>query len=104
MCGPFEGLSETDSREIMRLNEGERGQYNKMRDVSDLRTQFQCEYRFHLKQRLGETLTEAGVFGSILHNLLSEHSISPEGNRGNRTVPLLIIIMTLMVGILWILW
>ncbi len=75
-----------------------------MREVSDLRTQFQCEYRLYLKQKLGESLSDAGVNGSILHKLLSEHSISPEGNRGNRVLPLLIIIMTLMVGILWILW
>ncbi len=75
-----------------------------MREVSDLRTQFQCEYRLHLKQKLGESLSEAGVTGSILHKLISKHSISLEDNGGNRIVPLLIIIMTLIAGIFWILW
>jgi hypothetical protein len=88
----------------MKLNEVERRQNSKMREVSDLRTQFQCDYRLHLKQKLGESLSEVGVTGSILHKLISEHSISLEDNGGNRIVPLLIIIMTLMAGIFWILW
>lgn len=88
----------------MRLHEYERGQNNKMRDVSDLRTQFLCEYRLHLKQKLGESVLEASVTGSILHNLKSEQSISPREKSSNRLIPLLIIIMTLIAGILWILW
>ena len=88
----------------MRLNEVERGLYNKMREVSDLRTQFQCEYRLHLKQKLGESASKASVTGSILHRIVSEQSISREHKRGNRLFPLLIMIVTLIAGLLWILW
>lgn len=84
----------------MRLTKVERGQNNKLREVSDRRYQFQCEYRLHLKQELGEIASEASVIGLILHKLLSGHSISPEDNKGNRVLPLPIIIMTLIAGIL----
>ena len=88
----------------MRLNETERGPYNRMREVSDLRTQFQCEHRLHLKQKLGESPSEASTTGSMLHRLVSNQTASPKDKSGNRLVPLLIIIVTLIAGMLWILW
>ncbi len=88
----------------MRLNEVEKRPYNMMRDVSDLRIQFQCEYRLHLKQKLGESVSEAGVTGSILHRLISSQIASREGKRRHRLLPYLFIIVSLIAGILWILW
>ena len=88
----------------MRLNETERGPYNRLREVSDLRTQFQCEYRLHLKQKLGESSSEASTTGSVLHRLVSNQTASRNDKNGNRLVPLLIIIVTLIAGMLWILW
>ncbi len=88
----------------MRLNDTERGPHNKMREVSDLRIQFQCEYRLHLKQKLGGSSSKASTMGSILHRLASDHTVSPDEKSGNRMVPLLIIIVTLISGMLWILW
>ncbi len=88
----------------MRLNETVKTPRNTMRDVSDLRIQFQCEYRLHLKQKLGESVSEAGVTGSILHGLISSQMASREGWRGHRLLPYLIIMVSLIAGILWILW
>ena len=88
----------------MRLTDTERGPYIKMREVSDLRTQFQCEFRLHLKQKLGGSSSKASTMGSILHRLVSDQTVSPDEKSGNRLVPLLIIIVTLIAGMLWILW
>jgi len=86
----------------MRLDETERISPSHLREVSDLRTQFQCEYRLYLKQKLGETPSEASIMGTILHDRMS--GVSQTAHRGGRTLPLLVIIMTLIVGLLWILW
>jgi len=88
----------------MRLNETERGSHSKLREVSDLRTQHQCEYRLHLKQKLGGSTSKASVMGSILHGRISDQSRSQREEKGVRILPLLIIIVTLIAGLLWILW
>jgi hypothetical protein len=89
----------------MRLSEAEKGPYYKMREVSELRTQFQCEYRLYLKQKLGNTHSLASVTGIKLHRRVF---IQPDGQSvektENRLVPLLIIIVTLIAGLLWIFW
>ncbi|MHA1943270.1 MAG: hypothetical protein ACW96M_02635 [Candidatus Thorarchaeota archaeon] len=88
----------------MRLTDAERGPNNKMREVSDLRTQFQCEFRLHLKQKLGGSSSRASTMGSILHRLVSDQTVFHDEKNGNRLVPLFIIIVTLIAGLLWILW
>ncbi len=87
----------------MRLSDAEKGAYDTMRDVSELRTQFQCEYRLHLKQKLGDTHSQASVTGTELHRRVSTQSDSRHGEETeNRLVPLLIIVVTLVAGFLWI--
>ena len=89
----------------MKLTDTEREPFHGLRDVSDLRIQFQCEYRLHLKQELGNTSTPASVAGTKFHQLLSSQNDIPKTENGkNRFVPLLIIIITLVVGTLWIIW
>jgi hypothetical protein len=105
MCGPFVGLPETILRPTMRLSDAEKGPYHKMREVSSLRTQFQCEYRLHLKQKLRQTHTLASVTGTELHRRVSIQSEFQHVEKTeNRLLPLLIIILTLIVGFLWIFW
>ena len=87
----------------MRLSEAEKGQFHKMRDVSELRTQFQCEYRLHLKQKFGDTHSKASIAGTELHRRVSTPSVSrPVETTEHRFVPLLIIIVTLIAGFFWI--
>ncbi|MGY5863081.1 MAG: hypothetical protein RTV41_00610 [Candidatus Thorarchaeota archaeon] len=88
----------------MKLNETERGSYSKMREVSDLRTQYICEHRLHLRQKLGEDSSKASVMGTILHSRISDQTRSQQKKKGVRLLPLLIIIVTLIAGLLWILW
>ncbi|NHI88656.1 MAG: hypothetical protein EAX87_03975 [Candidatus Thorarchaeota archaeon] len=89
----------------MKLTDTEKEPFHGLRDVSDLRTQFQCEYRLRLKQATGNTSTPASVAGTRFHQLLaSQTDIRKTENGKNRFVPLLIIIITLLVGTLWIIW
>lgn len=89
----------------MRLTDAEKGPFHKMREVSELRTQYQCEYRLHLKQKLGDSHSRASVTGTELHRRVSTQSDKSHlRNNENRLVPLLIIVVTLIAGFLWILW
>lgn len=89
----------------MRLTDAEKGPFHKMREVSELRTQYQCEFRLHMKLKLGDTHTRASVAGIELHRRVSMQSDKQHtGNNENRLVPLLIIVVTLIAGFLWILW
>lgn len=87
----------------MKLSDAEKGTYHTMRDVSELRTQFQCEYRLHLKQKFGDKHSQASITGTELHRRVSAQSDSRYVERTeNRYVPVLIIIVTLIAGFLWI--
>jgi hypothetical protein len=88
----------------MKLKEVDRGPENRLREVSDLRTQFQCEYRLLLKQRIGDSLSDASVTGTVLHRLVSDQTPSSVEREGTRIVPLLIIVVAIILGVLWILW
>lgn len=54
--------------------------YKSMRDISDLRIQYFCEYRYHLKLKEGNSSTLASIRGEYLHSkvkdLGSRHSIT----------------------------
>ena len=89
----------------MRLNEAEKGRYYKIRNVSELRTQYQCEYRLHLKHKLGNSQTPASVTGTELHQrVLMKSDNRKVENSGSQLMPLLVIVVTLIVGFLWIFW
>jgi hypothetical protein len=87
----------------MRLTEAERGLHYRMREVTDLRIQFLCEYRLQLKQEVGDIRTEASVVGMNLHQHVSMLAVKQsQTKRTNRFIPLLIFILTLIFGFLWI--
>ncbi len=89
----------------MRLTDTEKGPFYEMREVSDLRTQYQCEYRLHLKRRFGEVHSSASVTGNMLHQQVSNKSEEQHLERMERNLlPLMIILLTLIVGFMWILW
>ncbi|MGD9395760.1 MAG: hypothetical protein PVJ05_04980 [Candidatus Thorarchaeota archaeon] len=89
----------------MRLTDAEKEPFYKMREVSELRTQFQCEYRLHLRQRIGDSHSIASVTGTDLHRRVSVKSDRQQTMKTkNRLVPLLIVIVALIAGLLWILW
>lgn len=89
----------------MRVTEAEKGQFSRMRDVSDLRTQFQCEYRLHLEQKFGNSHSSASTMGTELHRLVSKKPNNRKQQKNdNRWIPLIIIILTLVAGFLWIFW
>jgi len=86
----------------LRLTEDERTSFSRFREVSELRTQFQCEYRLHLVQRQGNAVTKASIDGTVLHSLMSTIMIhEPEGTRW---MPILGIIVVVVIGIIWIVW
>jgi hypothetical protein len=89
----------------MRLTDAEKEPFRKMREVSELRTQFQCEYRLHLTKKYGDSYSQASVTGSELHHLVSIQSSCQHVVRiEDQLVPFLLFIITLIVGILWIFW
>ncbi|MFW9808626.1 MAG: hypothetical protein ACFFE6_04505 [Candidatus Thorarchaeota archaeon] len=88
----------------MKLKEVDRRPENWLREVSDLRTQFQCEYRLLLKQRVGDSSSDAGVTGTVLHRLVSDQVPSLADSKETKIVPLLIIVVAIVLGVLWILW
>jgi hypothetical protein len=71
------------------------------RDVSDLRTQFQCEYRLYLKQKLGTTSTGAAHVGSRLHEQVKLSAKSGKDQSGLFRVA--IVLLTILAAVLWIL-
>ncbi len=88
----------------MRLTDEEKQPFHKMREVSELRTQFQCEYRLLLKQRFGPSLSQARVAGIELHKHISvQQDQQCLEKKESRLLPLLIFLVTLIAGILWIL-
>ena len=86
----------------MRISESERTQFSRFREVTDLRIQFLCEYRLFLQQKLGEERTKASIEGERLHVELDRESQRdiPE----TQIIPLGIIVLTVIIGLLWILW
>ena len=73
----------------------------KYRTVSELRTQFQCEYRLYLKQKHGNQSSQASRRGTMLHDQGSSQILNYPS--GNGLVKFLIIILTAFAGILWVL-
>ncbi|UCH03623.1 MAG: hypothetical protein JSW05_08465 [Candidatus Thorarchaeota archaeon] len=79
------------------LRNARQGRY---RDVSELRVQFLCEYRLHLKWNLGERISDASVGGTNLHQyvpLQAEHVQTP-----NMAIRITVLIMTVLAALLWI--
>lgn len=86
----------------MRISEDELSSFSKFRDVSDLRTQFQCEYRLYLKQKYGDIRTKASIEGELLHSIFEQENEIQQSH--NRMIPAIIIILTIIVSLIWILW
>jgi hypothetical protein len=87
----------------MRLSDAEKGPHHRMREVSELRIQYQCEYRFHLKQKFRDSHADASIAGAKLHQRMSTQADSQHvENTEHRLAPLLIFVVTLIAGFLWI--
>jgi len=70
------------------------------REVSDLRTQFQCEYRLYLKQKIGATATRAALMGSRLHEQIN---LNPEVNRQRgKTFRIAVLLLTILAAVFWV--
>ncbi|MHA1928910.1 MAG: hypothetical protein ACTSV2_10095 [Candidatus Thorarchaeota archaeon] len=72
----------------------------KYRTVSELRTQFQCEYRLYLQQKHGNQSNQASRRGTMLHDQSSSQILNYSSSNG--LVKILIVILTAFAGILWI--
>jgi len=84
----------------LKLTEDERTSFSKFRNVSDLRVQFICEYRFYLQEKLGQRDTRASIDGSRLHDSVAtaENNLQEQ----HQIIPLFIIIAAIIIGYLWI--
>ncbi|KXH73268.1 MAG: hypothetical protein AM326_00535 [Candidatus Thorarchaeota archaeon SMTZ-45] len=71
------------------------------RDVSELRIQFQCEYRFYLKQKIGDKSSFACREGSKLHQDIGMNSIVTQ--TPHPFLMALIVIVIVAAAILWVL-
>jgi hypothetical protein len=68
--------------------------------VSELRIQFQCEYRFYIRQMQGEESSDASREGSRLHREVG--MIPGPGRSLNASVMALIVIVTIAAALLWV--
>ncbi|MGY5872094.1 MAG: hypothetical protein RTV72_07625 [Candidatus Thorarchaeota archaeon] len=85
----------------MRLTEEERTTFSRFRNVSDLRIQFICEYRFYLQEKMGQTDTRASIEGTRLHDSIAT-SADDVQEHSHQIVPILIILAAIILGYLWI--
>jgi hypothetical protein len=84
----------------MKLTEAERTSSSKFRNVGDLITQFQCEYRLFLEQQKGQRVGIAAINGSIFHY---ERSVAGEMRPSvNIWLRIAMILAIVIIGILWI--
>ena len=75
-------------------------QGRRYRDVSDLRTQFQCEYRLYLKQKRRSSPSPAAIQGTNLHEKVK---LAAEGaSFGNARIRAALLLITIFAAILWI--
>ena len=72
------------------------------REVSELRIQYFCEYRYFLTKSLGDPVTDAAKAGRKLHSQVSEKRYS--SHELSVTKRILIIILILIFGLIWIFW
>lgn len=86
----------------MRILEKEKTAYSRLREVSELRTQFQCEYRFFLDQQNSRNPSPAAIRGEMLHSRIAVVK-EEKGQTYNRLVPIVIAIAAIIIGIIWIL-
>jgi hypothetical protein len=83
------------------MKDPKRGTLGRYRDVSELRIQFQCEYRFYIRQKRGEKSSDASREGSRLHR---EVGMNPGPVRSlNTSVLVLLVIVTIAAALLWVL-
>lgn len=75
-------------------------QTRRYRNVSDLRRQFQCEYRLYLEQSRGSKVTEKAQQGARLHGVKLYCEESSTGNTGIRVV---VAAITILAAVFWIL-
>lgn len=88
----------------MRLSESEKGPFYDMREVTELRMQYQCEYRLLLKRKFGESHSSMSITGAKLHQHIAQGESNQNCKRNEMQVlPLLIIILALVIGVFWIL-
>ncbi|MFW9974122.1 MAG: hypothetical protein ACFFDQ_02490 [Candidatus Thorarchaeota archaeon] len=86
------------------MSETEKGPFYDMREVSELRMQYQCEYRLLLKRKFGEAHSSMSITGTKLHQRVA----LVENNQNFKRIeiqllPLLVIILALIIGVFWIL-
>jgi hypothetical protein len=86
----------------LRLTEDERTSSSRFREVSELRIQFQCEYKLYLTQKRGEMTTKAGIDGTMLHGQILPIEFSE--SQDHQWISLVIIILIIVTGIIWIVW
>jgi hypothetical protein len=84
----------------MRLTEDEKTTFSKFRNVSDLRVQYKCEYRFYLQEKHGQKATRASIEGAKLHDALATSESEPRER--HQLVPIAVAIVTIIIGYLWI--
>ncbi|MHA2378454.1 MAG: hypothetical protein ACXADO_06250 [Candidatus Thorarchaeota archaeon] len=77
--------------------EGTPGRY---RYVSELRIQFLCEYRLHLKWNLGERISDAGVGSTHLHQHVPLQT--GQAQSVGTAAKILVIMVTVLAALLWI--
>ena len=82
------------------MQDSQRGPVKRYRAVSDLRIQYQCEYKLLLRQRLGGKSSDASRRGTLLHN--SESVDHDNEFTMNSSWWLIVLVISLLAAALWI--
>ncbi|MHA2083349.1 MAG: hypothetical protein ACXAEB_06030 [Candidatus Thorarchaeota archaeon] len=81
------------------MRDSQRGPAKRFRAVSDLRIQCQCEYKFLLRQKIGENSSNANRRGTLLHNY--ESVDNDYEFKTNNSWWLIVLVISLLAAVLW---
>jgi hypothetical protein len=76
--------------------------YHRIRDISDLRIQYFCEYRFFLKNKEGDSSTIASVRGEWLHSKIGFGATGQFTKQ--KPFVTVFVIAILLVILIWVFW
>ena len=78
------------------------GNSKEFRDVSDLRVQYICEYRFFLRQVKGDTHSPAAEMGTYLHQLAEQTPVTEDHSSRGVWFRLALLLIAVISALLWV--
>ncbi|MFW9799611.1 MAG: hypothetical protein ACFFD9_04195 [Candidatus Thorarchaeota archaeon] len=82
------------------MTENRAARSERYRDVADLRVQYMCEYRLHLRRKRRYGSSAESVLGIRLHQQVPLQS--KKGQSAGKAIKVLVIILTILAALLWV--